>query len=306
MNDFNCTVLRERFTIEHIDGGSGSIIALSNRVTIELLDDQDRLVEHYVLRGQMLHTVVRLAGTILNTFQRTGPLLSRAEPIKWIDLWDLSAGGHERSYNHDLWVAIYHQGKPIFEQGVRHTFLDVVEQCDQRAGGSYENSLLIAEQMFNQAGRNVRINHETNIACTFQISETSGRSALILRSAQRTTTFVFSGSQKEKNQLPLNPVHFINAAAAFLEGIQLAFVIGAGNERIKRELIAPYSQEGMAVSSARSRLAELNTSLLTFENLHQVHYRPEKPEFVELINTAERMVSGRLDEEAIEAALSGR
>jgi hypothetical protein len=86
----------------------------------------------------------------------------------------------------------------------------------------------------------------------------------------------------------------------------LAFTIGSGNERLRRELITAYSEDGLTVASARGRLAELQSAIRTFETLHHVHYRPEKPDFSALVHTAEAATAGRLDEEAIEAALANR
>jgi hypothetical protein len=302
MPDFNCVVLRERFTIADETGQSAPVIALSNRVQIDLFNDDGKLSESYVLRGHMLHTVVRLAGTILNTFARTGPLMARNVPVDFDQLWDMSAGGHERAHNPNLWVAIYHDGKAIYESGERHPFFDVIEQCDRRTKGTYENAVLIAEELFEQAGKDVGIRHDSNVACTFQITPTNGRVALVLRGAEKTTTFVFNGEKKEKGGQAIQPVHFINVAAAFLEGIQLSFNTGQGNEKLRRALITAYSPEGRELTSGRARLGELNAAIRAFENLHNVHYRPEKPEFSTLVINAEGVTAKRLDQDAIDAA----
>ncbi len=297
MTQFDCTILRERFTIASDEMGREPIIALSNRVRVDLVDGAGKIVETYIVRGQMLHAVVRFAGTIINTFDRTGPLLVRAEPVDWDQLWDLSAGGFEREHNPELWVAVYTKGKPIFKDGSHHTLLDVIEQCAERAGRPYENAVMIAEELFEQAGKNVTIHHDGNIACTFQIGVEHGRVALVLRDPQKTRTFNFTGDKKDPGIPRLNPVHFINSAAAFLEGIQLSYVIGSGNEKLRQEMFTPGSEEGLRLISARSRLAELNASIRSFENLHTVHYRPEKPEFPALILNAEEITAHRLAED---------
>lgn len=273
------------------------MIALSNRVRIDLRDGNGKIVETFIVRGHMLHTVVRFAGTIMNNFDRLGPLLVRQDPIDWAQLWALSAGGFERDHNPDLWATVYTHGKPLFDNGSHHAVLDVIEQCAERAGRPYENAVSIAEEMFEQAGKNVTIHHDGNVACTFQIGSDHGRVALILRDAQKSRTFNFTGDKKDPGTRHLNPVNFINAAAAFLEGIQLSYVIGSGNEKLRQEIFTPGSEEGLKVIAARSRLAELNATIRAFENLHTVHYRPEKPEFPALIMNAEEVTAKRLMED---------
>lgn len=301
MFQFDCTILRERFTITPSDNLlRDPIVALSNRVRVDLKDATGQIVESFIIRGQMLHTVVRFAATIMNNYDRMGPLLVRDEQIDWEQLWILSAGGFERDYNRDLWVVIYNRGKPIFQDGTRHPFLDVVEQCAIRAGRPYENAVMIAEELFEQAGKNVTIHHDSNIACTFQIGSDHGRVALVLRDAQKTRTFNFTGDKRDPGMRHLNPVNFINTAAAFLEGIQLCYVIGVGNERLRQDMFTPGSEEGLKIIAARSRLAELNATIRAFEDLYSVHYRPEKPEFPGLIINAEEVTARRLLEEQVQ------
>lgn len=294
--DFSAQVLRERFVITPVDGGD-AIIALSNRAPLALVDGDGRTVETLVIRGHMLHTVVRMMGSLVNTFARTGPLFSRQIPLDWDHIWDISAGAHERTYNPDLWVAVYHNGKCVYAQGAHHSFLDVIEQCDSREGKGYDASMKLAENLFNRVGKKVSIVPEESIAATFAMTKAHGRSALVLRGAQKTTTFTFSGESRDFPSREVNPVHFINAAAAFLEGIQLAFTIGSGNEKLRRDMISPYSPDGLMITSARTRLSETGAAIRTFENLHTVHYRPERPDFPLLITQAEIMTRARLDAE---------
>lgn len=301
MKEFSAQVLRERFVITPSDASDFPIIAMSNRAVLDLVDTRESLVDRLVIRGHMLHSVVRMMGSLLNMFQRTGPLFNRQVPIDWDQIWDISAGPYERAYNPELWIAIYHNGKIVYQNGTHHSFLDVVEQCDARENKGYDSSIRFAEDLFNRAGKPVQIAYDSTIATTFSIGPSHGRAALILRGAQKTTTFTYSGEPKEMPAKSLNPVHFINAAAAFLEGIQLSFNIGLGNEKLRREIFTAYSEEGLILSSARTRLGESNAAIRTFENLHNVHYRPERPDFSVLIINAEMITRKRLDEEEMVA-----
>jgi hypothetical protein len=295
MTDFSTSVLREKFTLQETSGSAEPIIALSNRFGLKLVDSGGRVVETIIVRGQMLHTVVRLAGSILQTFQRTGPIHNRQVPVNWEQLWSNAAGPHEKQFNPNLWIAVYTDGKPIFQDGTHHSFLDVIEQCEARHSRNYEDSLRVAEDMFNKAGHPVNITHDANVAVTFLIGPDHGKCGVILRGARKTTTFSFQAEKSGKGEKTVNPVHFITTAAALLEGIQLAFVIGTGNEKHRQGLIAPYSDDDRLLHSARSRLHEINSSVSTFENMYDVFFRPEKPNFTELVTNAEAVARKRLE-----------
>lgn len=301
MKDFNTQVLRERFVLDPLDDKSPAIITLSNRAVLDLVDSNGKIVEKVVLRGHMLHTVVRLMGSLLNTYTRTGPLFKREPPLKWEEIWDLAAGPFERAHNPELWVAIYHQGKPVYQQGDHPNFVDVLEMCDYRESGNYDRSINTARDMFNRAGHPVTVEHDSNIAASFNINKKQGRVSLVLRGAQKKTTFSFTGEARDLPAKEMNPVHFINAAAAFLDGIHLAFHVGTGNERLRRGLMTTHSTDGILLTAARARIAESNAAVRAFENLHVVHYRPERPEFAELVVASENMTRKRLDEEEAEA-----
>lgn len=299
MNDFSSSVLREKFTIMEIGGTTPSIVALSNRFALNLTNSEGHLIERVIVRGQVLHTVVRLAELILQAFNSTGPLFRTHHiPIDWDHLWQSAAGPHERQFNPDLWAAVYHNGRVVWQTGSHHSFLDVIEQCESKNSRNYEDSLRVAEDMFNKAGRPMSIAHDTNIAVTFQIINHTGKCGVILRGARKTTTFSFSGENADPSLKTLNPAHFISAAAAFLEGIQLSFLIGTNNERMRAGIITPHSEDGLITTSARTRMIEIAGTISIFENTYDVHYRPEKPNFTELITHAEGVARKKL--EAIE------
>ncbi len=83
--EFSAHILRERFTIEDMDGISAPIIALSNRFFLPLTNEKGETIETFVIRGQMLHTVVRMAGMMMHSFSRNGPILTRETPFDFDD-----------------------------------------------------------------------------------------------------------------------------------------------------------------------------------------------------------------------------
>jgi hypothetical protein len=117
------------------------------------------------------------------------------------------------------------------------------------------------------------------------IGKGSGKCGLILRNPNRRTTFNFSAENKAGSQV--TAAQCLVVAAAFLEGIQIAFQIGITNEKIRQGKVARYSEEDKRSDSGRKRLERLSTEIDTFENMLKVRYRPEKPEFVQIILDAE-------------------
>ena len=58
------------------------------------------------------------------------------------------------------WIAVYHKGRCIFQEGERHSFLDIIEQCNVHSKESYADTLPFAEQAFQKAGKEVKIDYD--------------------------------------------------------------------------------------------------------------------------------------------------
>ncbi len=54
-------------------------------------------------------------------------------------------------------------------------------------------------------------------------------------------------------------------------------------------LISKSNTEYVTSISARRRLGKLNTEIRAFENSKSVHYRPQRPEFGDLVSHAEKL-----------------
>ncbi len=81
----------------------------------------------------------------------------------------------------------------------------------------------------------------------------------------------------------------MSAAAAFLEGIQLAFMIGMNNIKIQLGIIERLSKDEKKNREAIRRLSRLSAEIANLENSFDVRYRPEKPEFQHTIMDAEKL-----------------
>ncbi len=289
MKDFNSSLLREKFVIHDPKvGDDGAIIALSNRFVVELRNSKDELVETFIVRGHNMHSVVRMAARIIYDFDQGGPIAHRGTPYDWEKTWDSIVNDYEYAYNPQRWIAIYIHGKCIFEAGERHPFLDMIEKCDESNDQDYDYAIPLAEQLFQQAGKNVRIDHDANVALSVNFEQNEGRQGIILRGSNKTTTFSFATRPKQKKQA-INIPQCLGSAAAFLEGIQMAFLVGMNMEKIRIGIIERFSKEEKQTKEGRQRLARLGSEISNLESAFDVRYRPEKPEFHLLMAEAEEL-----------------
>lgn len=287
--EFSANLLREKFTLRDGNPESVPLIALSNRISLSLKDHRGKLVEKFAIRAQTMHGCVRMAARILNTFQRIGPLMARDVPFDFDEAWKDITHDYERQFNPRCWVSVYNEGKSIYSCGDHHAFLDIIENCEHKnTSGNYDASVILAENIFAQKGKNVTIEHDANTGMVLDIKKNRARCGLILRSPVRRTNFNFTAEPKSGAESGLNPVYCMNIAAAFLEGIHLAFIIGRANEQIRLEAVPRYGDDQRRADSARRQLARLNTEIKSFENNHEVAYRPERPEFPQVVIEAEK------------------
>ena len=287
--DFSTTLLREKFIIREVeaneDGIRAPMTAVSNRVTVPLIDHNGNIVETFIVRAQTMYASLRMATRLIQTFDREGPIAARPVKFDYLEAWEKINQDHEEKFNPDRWVAIYTRGKQVFEHGNHHLFLDVIEKCDaHNKGGSYEVSLDLAESAFEKMGKRVVITHDSSIGTVFTVKKDKARCGLILRNPNKRTTFNFTAEVTED---PISIIQCINVAAAFLEGIQLSFQIGMINEKQRVGVIDSFSFEAKKADSARDRLGFLKAEISAFENRYDVKYRLEKPDFGLIVSDAE-------------------
>lgn len=290
MREFNTSLLREKFIIRDAMPADMTdkepIVALSNRLPLPLLSDDGDTAEEFIVRAQNMHTCARLGAQICREFQESGPILERRKPFDWKYAYLAVTKGYEKKWNPNRWVAVYHKGRLIFEDGEthRHPFLDIIEQCDARNKGDYEKAVKVAEDAFKQAGKLVNIEHDSNIALLMNITKAEGKCGVILRGPNHTTTFNFTARPRADRDV--NPSQCLTAAAAFLEGIQLAFSVGMTQQKLAYELIEPTSEEARKARESGEKIGRLNGAIQQFENLLDVTYRPDRPSLPDMIDDA--------------------
>ncbi len=287
MPDLNTTLLREKFIIRDLDGvGAAPIVAVSNRLVLPLMNDKGQVSEVLVIRAQTMYSCIRVAAQLLRNFIYEGPLAIRAKSLNFPSIWDRVCAGYESSYNLARWVCVYHKGNEILSAGSRHSFLDIIEKCDAKNPGNYDRAVQIAEEAFLKMGRKVAISYESNIGMVMNVRPDMGRCGLVHRGPDKSSTFNFSVEPAAEKDV--SPVMCLNVCAAYLEGLQLAYKAGVINDKLRLDLVDRSSSEFRMLQSAFHRLSELGNEIEVFDTQFDVKYRPDKPQFQDMIASAER------------------
>ncbi|MEM7618613.1 MAG: hypothetical protein AAF244_04430 [Pseudomonadota bacterium] len=291
MKEFNTSLLREKFVINDpnvlSENKNGGIVALSNRAVIELRDSKNTLKERFIVRAQNMHSCIRMIARIMQSFTQGGPILNRHMPYDWESSWDSIVNSYEHTFNPNRWVTVYNAGKPVFKYGDVHPLLDLIEKCHFDHKGEYDEAVKLAEDAFKKTGKVVKIDYDGNVALVVNYTDREAKNSVILRRPDRTTTFSFSTMPKDEKAL--NFSQCLTSAAAFLEGMQLAFMVGMNTIKIHMGHIDRHSDEERQTREAKRRLSQLNAEIANLESAYDVRYRPERPELQKVVMDAEKL-----------------
>jgi len=111
---------------------------------------------------------------------------------------------------------------------------------------------------------------------------------VILRAPERTTTFNFTVLSKDQE---INIPQCLSVSAAFLEGIQLAFMVGMNVFKIRVGIFDRGSHDEKQTKEGQRRLGRLNAEIASMDSAFDVRYRPEKPEFYRIVSEAEDLAN---------------
>ncbi|MES2729631.1 MAG: hypothetical protein V4621_05990 [Pseudomonadota bacterium] len=293
--DFQTTLLREKFIISDADSTptkSHALIAASNRIVLSLPGlDVNAAPETYVVRTNTMHSCVRLSAKVMQTYEMDGPLTSRAHLYDWKTSWAGVQQEYDKLHAAHSWAVIYRDGEILFTTGGHNPFLDVVESCDIKNKGRYEQSLKMAESAFARLGKSVKIEYDGGVALVVNLQGHSCRCGVIIRAPERKTSFNFLVDTKDG--MDMSVAQTLTMAANYLEGIELSYRIGAITERMSKSTITATSIEEKEAETALRRIGKLNNAIKVFEQTHQVRYRPEPPSFDALIKQAQAYTSTR-------------
>ena len=288
--EFKSTLLREKFVLRDPAGDLSDtppVIALSNRMVLPLVHTGNlEESETFVIRTQNMHSCTRLCAAIAKEYFERGGITKRVMPFRWDGLWRDVIKGYEKDWNPDIWCAIYYKGRPLFEDGTRHPFLDIIEQCDAVNRDNYAQSVLFAEKAFQQAGKEMKIEHDSNIALIVSVKDEEAKCGVILRGANRKTTFNYSVKARKGGE-PVRIPTILTVSAAFLEGVQLAFGVGLANKKRSLGLFEKFSDEDRKGKRGGERLVNLSSAIEGLERKYYVQYRPDRPDFPQMVRDAE-------------------
>ncbi len=297
--NIDTSLLREKFFIKEKNADKDSktleFYARSNRMSIAL-QAGNLPKEILIVRSNTMHNTVRMVAQIVTEYDRTGPIAPRTKLIDWQDLWEKTLSSYDHHYNPQRWVSIYLNGKSLYACGEHHPFLDVIEQCDGLHKGNYSESIPVAEQAFSKAGKSINLTYDSNVALVAISNKKEGRCSLAVRSPDRKATFNLNVRISTPEQR-LNPAQSLTAAADFLEGIQLSFMIGLNIEKIDMGLIEKFSHEYKQTLKAKERIEQLDAQLDSLENRYKLRYRPERPDFNYIMESSKKCAKERIADE---------
>lgn len=286
--DIDTSLLRERFVIEEKDADGDDalrIVAVSNRIVLDLqaggLDP-----EYFVIRTNAMHSAVRLAARIVDEYDRRGPLTPRRDKIKWEELWHDLQSDFDLRYNQNAWCSLFFKGKALFSSGEYHPFFNVIEQCDAFSQGDYKKSIPFARDVFGQAGKDINIDYDSNVALVAKAKPEEARFSMLQRARESKATFHMNLSPRGDEKLQVTQL--LTSAADFLEGTQLCYIIGEINEKIEQNIYEKFADEHRQGKHAQEQLVRLNVAIDAMENRYTARYRPERPDFELLTEAIEK------------------
>lgn len=277
--DFSTSLVREKIVflddadVVQAEGAQGPATVRSNRIFLKL--GARAATEKVVVRAQNMHTTLRLASRVMTSYYRNGLFLDRTHAFDWEAAWESCLSNYEKDFNPDIWAAVYINGKAMFKTNLS-PFVDVVEKCALLTVDNYDATMDVTESALKQIGRAMRINHSSNVAAVFTDKDDTMRCGIIHRAEGKDTTFNFTavGGQPHA-RVP----QALSIAGAFLEGINLRYVVKSLQDRMRRGELEKVSPEASRLRGATARLTAINRGITGFEEVYAVKYRPEKPDF---------------------------
>lgn len=269
---FETQLLREKFDLT--DTVTKNVThAFSNRVHVKAGK------KTFSLRTRNMHTALRMAGLLYEMILDTG----EEGFIPWDSFWKQVCGEFEEKYNKNNWAQFFINGISVYKAGEPHPIFLVVEKLAREY--DYHSSVKHAEKAFKSKGHAIALDYEGHVGLIGDFHKTKGRIGIVLRGADKRGTFTYKIENKKGKDIDVKKCLY--SAAAFLEGVQLAYFAGVGMVKIERKIVDEHSPEGQHIMDAKRRLGILNADVNTLEELYEVRYRPERPIFAELFDDAE-------------------
>lgn len=272
------SLLREKFTIREVAIDSTPVVALGNRLRVDLPKQSTPLI----IRGHSMHMTLRFGAEIIRQLSYLSHVEEVETLFQWNDIWQKIIKPFEQDTNPETWIVIYYQGKIIFEYNPHHMFFDVLEQCEyknQHAQDKYEKSILTAQSAFRQSGKDVLIEEESHVGFILDDTDVEKRLAVILRIPGEKATFITRITPDiDVKKKPYSHI-CMGVAADYIEAINMAVRIGFMENNVRDGTIEKNSDRMKEYKNFRHRLGKLSMAIQQIENQYNVKYRPERPDF---------------------------
>ncbi len=266
MTAFQTSLIREKIVIVDADGAE-PISVRSNRISLPLV--KEGALEKIVIRGQNMASTLRMAGLLFMSFYRGGTFLGRENPFNWEKAWHKILSEFEEEHNPDNWMSVYIDGKKVFHT-TTSPFVDIVEKCALATPDDYDGTIEFAEYALRELGRNVTMQHYTNVGVVITDQNKETKCGVIYRQADQ-NDMIFNVRLSGGDARTARMVKAFEVSAAFVEAINLKYkmqVMEAG--RVK--------ETDLAFRDVKWRQADLNRFILNAEQEYKMLYRPERPE----------------------------
>ena len=272
------SLLREKFTIREIGLDSTPVIALGNRLVINLPNHSIPLV----IRAHSMHMTLRLGADIMRQLSFINHVENVENLFNWEEMWTKLITPYEQEATPETWIVIYYKGNPIYQDNFHHMFFDIIEQCEFKnnmADSRYEKSIIMAQKAFQQLGRNVLIEEESHVGFILDnASSEELRFAIILRMPGHKGTFITRLSQNDEQKIRPNDFTAMMIAASFIEALNMSVRAGFMEKNFPTNRKPSYEQT-KAHANIIKRLKALSIAIDQAENKYSILYRPEKPDF---------------------------
>lgn len=272
----NVSLLREKFTIRDLGSDSPPVIALGNRLKIDLPKQKTPLI----IRGHSMHMTLRYGAEILKHLSFIGQVENIETLMDWEELWNKLIKPFENDHVPDTWIALYYEGKVVYQSGHHHMFFDIIEQTEFKqstVSEGYDQSIIMAQNAFKQMGRSVMIEQESHVGFVLDDGKDEMRFAVILRTPEQKATFIGRLSESEEHKIRPYDYACMQLAADYIEGINMAVRSGFMDKDISS---GDMSYEGQKFYTlVQKRMKSMILGIDQAERKYKVLYRPEKPDF---------------------------
>ncbi|PCI00794.1 MAG: hypothetical protein COB76_02735 [Alphaproteobacteria bacterium] len=266
------SLLREKFTIREIGTTAEPVIALGNRLQINIPNAQP-----LIIRCHSMHATLRFGAEIVKQLSFHDAITDMKTTLDWPAIWTKITAAFEKANTPNTWISLYFCGKSIFEDGDHHMFIDVLEQCEFQNKNDYEQALIVAQNAFQKMGKSVMIDHESHVGFILDTEADEFRFAIMMRVPGQRANFIIRMAENPAIKNKPSDYVAMNLAADYIEAINMAVRVGFIESAA--ESAGEDATKNKDFRILNYRLQDLTRSIAQFEIQYQTRYRPERPDF---------------------------